>query len=424
MELPARVIELPASAHAAAVSAPSRRTAWLRPLAFPLAISAALLLGWLIATPPVRVVHGNAVSDAVLYQPLAHVLWSPVTVVLDAMSVLSIRQHVALILSVWAGYAALRLTRPRRVRRPWWSTVLRELGGAAAVVGAVIGTYAIGVLALRPMSSLVVVDPDALVIDFHSHTDASHDGRRGFTAKANRAWHAAAGYHVAYVSDHKTQSAIRTAWADNPARAGDGVVLLPAVETRCRGTHLVLLGWMPDESGELCPPVDGSVVSFFTMPGTPSRIADIPGLTGVEVIDAAPRAFDEPPGEWATLHHLADSLGLLRVASSNLHGWGRTSAAWTVLHLPGWPSLSPAELDAAIQRMLLGDDPSVSVIERPRPGQEAITTAGLAAIAPALAVSVLRNLTPAERLAWAAWAWAAFGLWHLVRWRWRLRGAR
>lgn len=414
MKHPARVIDLPTAVNAEGVvvpAAPGRVRVALRSTVVPASISVMLLLGALFGTPPVQLVHGSAVSDATVFQPLGHLLLSPVTAVLDAMSVLSIRQHLALIASCWIGYAAVRLTRPRRRRRPAWLVALREVGGAVAAVAAVVGVYAVGMLAPRPMSSLAVVDPDVLVVDFHSHTDASHDGRPGFTAAANRAWHEAAGYHVAYVSDHKTQAAIREAWADNPATADDGVVLLPAVETRCRGAHLVLLGWMPDETGESCPPASGEVIAFFTMPGTPSRITGIPGLAGVEVINAAPRAFDEPPDEWAALHRLADSLGLVRIAGSNLHGWGRTSAAWNVLQLPGWRSMAPGDLDLAIQQALRSGSVSLTVVERPRPGQEAITTAGLTAIAPTLVISVLRSLSTAERLVWLVWAWVGFALW-------------
>ena len=44
------------------------------------------------------------------------------------------------------------------------------------------------------MARLRVGDPDVLVVDFHSHTEASHDGRRGFTDADDRAWHHDAGF--------------------------------------------------------------------------------------------------------------------------------------------------------------------------------------------------------------------------------------
>lgn len=96
---------------------------------------------------------------------------------------------------------------------------------------------------------------------FHSHTSASHDGRPGFTAAANRAWHGAAGFDVAYITDHNRLDAADSA----TRRAGPGdddVLVLPGVEFTRDGEHVVSLG------------VDGRVARGPT--GVPVVIRTIP----------------------------------------------------------------------------------------------------------------------------------------------------
>ncbi len=46
----------------------------------------------------------------------------------------------------------------------------------------------------RPMARLVSSDRSDLLIDFHSHTSYSHDGRKSFTPAANRRWHERQGF--------------------------------------------------------------------------------------------------------------------------------------------------------------------------------------------------------------------------------------
>ena len=43
------------------------------------------------------------------------------------------------------------------------------------------------------MTGIRLASPDDLALDFHSHTNRSHDGWSLFTAARNRAWHEAGG---------------------------------------------------------------------------------------------------------------------------------------------------------------------------------------------------------------------------------------
>ena len=84
-------------------------------------------------------------------------------------------------------------------------------------------------------------------MDFHSHTNVSHDVRntwmRGFDTEANRRWHTRAGFDAAFITDHNTIEGLR------PGSRGAGSggqrkhpVLCPGIEVSAWRAHIVLLG--------------------------------------------------------------------------------------------------------------------------------------------------------------------------------------
>ncbi len=130
-------------------------------------------------------------------------------------------------------------------------------------------------------------------------------------------------------------------------------------------------------------------------------------VAGVEVADASPRGLQwlmEPPPQ---LTEAVAMPNLVPLSSSNLHGWGRTVAAWTVLRLPGWRANTPEELDQRIRTILRsGDRADARIIlrnsQRLAAGAHAIPALAL----PSLAWSVLRTLDDEEVAVWLSWLWA------------------
>ena len=108
----------------------------------------------------------------------------------------------------------------------------------AAIAGAVFVTYAAGAMLPRPMAQLVTSDPNILLADFHSHTKYSHDGRSGWTEDDVREWHRAAGFDVAYITDHATFEGAERGVASNAGQAGQGTMLLQGLEAFYRGEHV------------------------------------------------------------------------------------------------------------------------------------------------------------------------------------------
>jgi predicted metal-dependent phosphoesterase TrpH len=396
-------------------------------LAAPLTLSLLMMGAWLASAPPLRALGTGVAPLARLRLPSAYLALAPYCDVMDTLSLMSVRQHVALLATVLVAYTAWRWRRRDPKRRPP-RAVLVESARGTALLGAIVAVYALGALAPRPMAALELLAADELAIDFHSHTQASWDGRRTFTAERNRAWHREAGFDATYISDHGTIAGVIAGQAGNPARAGDGTVILPATEVRCIGQHVVVLGATTQDTTADCAqrsPMathrvsgtwrDDARIALLTIPGQLENAQALPVVQAIEIADGAPRAFDQMERDEQLLQRIADDAGLARVSGSNIHGWGRTATAWSVMSIDNWRAMSPHALDIAIRRRLYdahGD--AVHVIERRRPDPAASSLA-LAATVPVVVWSMLTSLSGAERLAWLCWIWTAGAIVALVR---------
>lgn len=397
--------------------------------------SALVLLSWLAAVSPVRDKETlRAVAGAQLEFPPAYLVIAPLCDVLDALALLSVRQTIALLLSLAGLYAGWRIVRWRRGGGRWRGAV-RELWLGVSALGVVIAVYAIGIFVPRPMAALVMPDPDAVTVDVHSHTNFSHDGRSDFDVRANRAWHRGAGFDVAYITDHRSFAGAAQAMALNPRRAGDGLVVLSGLEfidhhSTLNHNHLNALGvtardsaWIRVRAATGRPPSDPSVARArapVLIQTIPENLSQVPrpdasgrgGVLAIELSDGAPRGIGQGQRDRALILRIADSLDLAVVAGSNNHGWGRTAVAWSVLRIPGWRSLTPEALGQAIEdRIRTKRRRAVQVIERrsPDPGRSRLA---LAATLPAVVWNLLVTLSPAQRVSWILWAWllAAAGM--------------
>lgn len=383
--------------------------------------SAIILLAARFAVPPMR--------DALTLQPVPgarlalstwYIVMAPFCDVLDRLSLLAVREHIALLLTAIVLYVAWRV-----LRRPEQRSALREVRLGARALGVLVCIYGIGVLAPRPMAALALADPEKIIVDFHSHTNASHDGRPDFTPARNREWHRGAGFDVAYVTDHRTFDGAAAAAAGNPLEAGAGVSLLSGLEMHYRRKQVNTLGvtdatWLRayvDPIRSLSPVAQRLAslpepVRIMTIPETllPFPAPDSLGRTGVlaiELSDGAPRGIAQTQRDRAWILRLADSLNLAVVAGSNNHGWGRTAVGWSVLRIPGWRALPPDSVGALIEHEIrTRRRAAVQVIVRRSP-DPARSTLAIVLTAPAVAWRMLTTLSPAERASWLAWLWIA-----------------
>jgi len=379
-----------------------------------------VLAGWPLALSPLLDLETLApASGAHLALGPGYLVLAPICDAMDALTLLSVSQTIALLVSLAALYIVWRELCWRR----FGTTLLREMRSALTALAGLVLFYAIGILAPRPMARLTLDDPDALAIDMHSHTRFSHDGRSSFTPDANRAWHRSAGFDVAYITDHSRFAGAREAARRNPARAGDGLTVLPGIEYVASHNHLLTLGasdsataslgGVPDSAGR--SPLDAhQPVIVQTIPDQLARFpapdsAGRRGAIAIELSDGSPRGIEQSQRDRARIMHLADSLDLAVVAGSDNHGWGRTAVAWSVMRIPGWRAMAPDSLGNAIADGIhAARRHAVRVVARRTPDADGSALLEVATL-PAMAWNILRTMSPLERLSWIAWAWIITG---------------
>ena len=409
-----------------------------RPRAVPtglLLVAALVILSAAVAVPTVRdAATLGPVPEVTLRRPIAYLLLAPVSNVLDTVTLMSARQHIAFVVTVIIAYlawwlalgrAALRDALPRR-------RALREVARIGVGLVLLLALYTAVAIIPRPMAALDT-STDILIADFHSHTRFSHDGRPDWTPEDVRAWHRDAGFDVAFITDHRTFEGARDAWANNPSRGGDGTILLPAIEVSWRGEHVNVLdadrmyrGILTDnlrdvdeQSLNLASSLGGAEpVLIETLPGdlakmSPARGPGTAGVRAIEIVDGAPRGLGQTRAEHARIVQLADSFNLALVAGSDHHGWGHTAAGWTLIRLPQWRAVAPELLSNAISTVLRqGGRQSTRVVER----YVANTESGIALpfSAPLVAWGMLRALSTDERVVWIGWCIALYLIWRLT----------
>lgn len=296
------------------------------------ALIALLVFSALTPLPPiVDAVSGAPPPDVDLVRPMLYTVLAPLSNVLDALTFLTTERATAFLV-VWTPALALwGLARRGSVRRRLLAALLGALAPALLGVAAV--------LLPRPVPRLVAADSTLTVIDYHAHTVASHDGRRGWTLEQLAQWHAAQGFGASYVTDHNV---VFNGGIDDPIR------LLPGVEWSVYDQHVVALGSVT--------PVDRAGFSRDTraMLGLFAElhrhgaigIAALPeywrrhwgdldafvaaGVDGFEIVDCAPKAIGFPAAARAEILRLAEAHDLLVVGASDNHGWGKVTCVWNL----------------------------------------------------------------------------------------------
>lgn len=315
----------------------------------------------------------GAVREATLRRPTSYLLLAPVSDVLDTLTLLSVRQHIAFVLTLVLGFAIVRWAAGRAAPSQMTSVrrVVREITRAGVALVLLVALYAAVAIMPRPMAALDA-GADILVVDFHSHTRFSHDGRPDWSPEDVRAWHRAAGFDVAYITDHRTFEGARDGWANNPGRAGDGTFLLPGLEVVWRGEHVNVLdadrmyrGLFNDTFRD----IDEKALTMASLLAgaepvlietVPADLSKVVGATGrgtagvraIEIVDGAPRGLGQTRKERERIVQLADSMNLALVAGSDHHGWGHAAAGWTLLVLPQWRAVAPEQLSSAISNVI------------------------------------------------------------------------
>jgi hypothetical protein len=302
---------------------------------------------------------------------------SPIYSLWDGVAMLSLSRLHGFLIGLALLYAAWRLVRVIRRRR----FGLREEGGA--LLGALVGLAAFvggGLLSHRPMVKLAGVKPRMAVVDFHSHTNQSHDVRGtamgGFDTRKNLAWHRRAGFDAVFVTDHNTTAGLVP--TDEP------IALCRGREVSAWRAHIVLLGGELDSVRGLYrrdwAGLTQLLADAHTLYGALS-VASMPEyeryhwdrldslvdakLDGFEIVNASPKANEMTRSRRDSVIALARRAGKFVVGASDHHGWGATSMVWNLVEVFRW-RLQPDRLCSGIVEALKLGFPAVTVVERHR----------------------------------------------------------
>jgi hypothetical protein len=286
----------------------------------------------------VDVVTGSAPGDADLDHPVLYVLFAPLSNTLDALTFLSLPRAVWALI-VWilllAGAGAVRASSDSRSARRIVATAV--LGPTLVVL-----LVAVAVLLPRPVPRLVSDGPGT-VIDYHAHTNASHDGRPGWTLAKLAEWHERQGFQASYVTDHNIVYD-----GSLPVPAGTSINLLPGVEWSVHEQHVVAIGpveAIPRDSFTVSTARMMRVFGAIERQGALS-IASLPeywrhhqgdlgafvmaGVDGFEIVNCSPKALGFPTDLRRQVIALAGSHDLMVVGASDNHGWGAVTCVWNV----------------------------------------------------------------------------------------------
>jgi len=334
-------------------------------------------------------VHGAAPASLHLHVPLLYLLLSTAFTVWDGISMLSMSrlrgflQGLAVLYLLWrlgCVWARIR-DQPVDKRR----LVQNEVVTLLLTLTGLLLFLATGALWHRPMLSLAGVPSGQSVVDFHSHTNLSHDVKgtlmAGFSAAANQRWHARAGFDAVFLTDHDVVSQ-ESRVASSQAQGGAGVpALCPGIEVSAWRAHIVLLGdtLALDHDGYRRS-IDGLLTLLRT---SESRyhaltVASLPeyrrnhwgrldelitaGLDGFEIVNAAPKANELSRAERDSVIALARTRNRFLVGVSDNHGWGATSMVWNLVPVARQPG---ALCEGVLDRLRSGFQ-AVQIVERHR----------------------------------------------------------
>lgn len=393
---------------------------------FYVGLTLALLITAAFAVDPVRdAVTSAPVDEMRLSAPASYFLIAPLSTTFDTLTLLTVGQHIALLL--WA-IGVFALVRALLARRRATST-RREVKAAGLLLLGIFVVYAGATLLPRPMAQLASSDSEVIIVDFHAHTKYSHDGRFDWDEDNVRSWYRGAGFNAAYITDHRTYEGAERGIASNAGQAGENVMLLQGIEAFYKGEHVNVLSAGRRFRGVLndsLKDVDADALRLVsiipaaaptlieTIPGKLDVVRTIaasdtsPGVNAIEIIDGSPRGLTQSRRDRQRIVHLADSLNLAIVTGSDNHGWGYAAAGWTLLRMPGWRGMRTDSLSGRIEQVLhFGRRRGTRVVERVIAGSNFLE---LALAGPVIVWRMFTTLSSDTRVAWIIWVWGVFAL--------------
>jgi hypothetical protein len=399
----------------------------------PLLFTGLLIVAGLAGVPPLSdPVTGTSPASLHLRTPELYLIVAPLFSLWDGVSMLSMSRLGGFLTGLALIYVAWRLMLLLARRQFRWR---RELSRLMLSMAALVSFVLLGALWHRPMLSLAGVSPDDLVVDFHSHTNLSHDvadtWMRGFDTPANLRWHTRAGFDLAFITDHNLVEKRDQGAGTGDEGPGGGKRLAtddqrlvtapcPGIEVSAWRAHIVLLGdTLPVDRSryngsleELLRLLDTSESAYgsLTLASLPeyrrnhwSRLDTLiaAGLDGFEIVNASPKANELTRAERDRVIALARAHNRFVAGVSDSHGWGATSMVWNLVKVP--PGSKGASLCSLVLQRLQSGFPAVRVVERHRLRPDAGWPIWLTPVG--VLWETWRSMGWAQTANWIVWVW-------------------
>jgi hypothetical protein len=340
---------------------------------------------------------------------------APLYTLWDGVAMLSLSRLHGFLLGLALLYILWRIVRLVLLHRRFsFRGEFRSLMVSLAALAFFIGG---GLVSHRPMVKLVGRGPNMAAVDFHSHSNASHDvkgtamGR--FDTRKNLQWHQRAGFDAVFLTDHNTTAGLVP--TDEP------VALCRGREVSAWRAHIVLLGgdlesvrgpYRRDWAGlvQLLADADSTYgsLSVASLPqyeryhwGRLDSLVDA-GLDGFEIVNPSPKANELTRARRDSVIDLARHRDKFVVGVSDHHGWGATSMVWSLVRVP--EGREDVELCTGVMESLQEGFPAVTVIERHRLRPDDWWPNWLTPLA--VLWETWRGMGWEMTLGWLAWIWA------------------
>jgi len=392
----------------------------VRRWAAPLSITVALLAARVASAPALSDPTGALLPTGLsLSTPWLHVMAAPLFTLWDGMSMLSMSRLESCLLGFAGLYVMWRLIR-------WWQhrRVVRELGYAALAFVVLALFIAVGATWHRPMVALTGVPGEMVAVDFHSHSNASHDVQgimRNWGVQAGRRWHARAGFDAFFLTDHNTQNT-------SPRQVPPGPpYICPGIEVSAWRAHVVLLGTSAIiDRRPYTRSLDGVLALLRDASATfgALSIASIPeyernhwdnleawvaaGLGGFEIVNASPKANELSRVRRDSVIALARRNNRVVVGVSDQHGWGATSMVWNLVSVSNGSPRSGDPCAAILGHLTSSGFQAAQVVERHRLRADSAWPTWLTAIG--VVWETWRAMSWPLVVGWLGWIWLGAAL--------------
>jgi hypothetical protein len=394
-----------------------------------------VLVGRLIAYPAsVRdIIHGNFVEGITLKYPTIYIFLAPVFQLADRMTILSAKQMLILFIyinAVWVMVRAATLFG----RKVTYKTALAEIVRFIGMNTFVVLCVSLFILLPRPLPTLTVEDQDVIVLDFHTHTNHSWDGRPSASLSNQIHRRRSGGFDAFFVTDHGNRYSALEESAVSARKAGvitpvpfsgeevswslfNLIVLGPEVENpegnnaNLNKAQNLLLKNRDNPETLVIATTD---VDWWKHPEVLDSLL-LAGLNGFELAKASPRGLNLTVEDRERLVRYARKNNLIITGASDNHGFGYTDYAWNLLRLPGWRSMDPPDLERAVlQEMSQLRPGALTIVTRIK--AEPTRNVFLMSIDPFRQLwEMLRSLPTAQAAVFVVYAWIPYFLRRLWR---------